>query len=88
MLPVKTPTKTYKTLEEIKRRKEELCEEMQRDNEKFSSLWRQIFVSKKKSTKGEYLTSVVSNGITAVDTVLLVRKLMKNYGPIFKRKKK
>ena len=87
MLPVQKPTHDYRTLDEIQKRKEELTAELQRDNEKFSSLWGQLFVKRNDTTKGEWVASLIGNSITAVDTFLLVRKLIKNYGFIFKRKK-
>ena len=87
MLPVQNPTHNYRTLDEIQKRKEELSAELQSDNEKFSSLWGQLFVKRNDTTKGEWVASLIGNSITAVDTFLLVRKLFKNYGFIFKRKK-
>lgn len=86
MLPVRTPEKQYHTLNDIRLRKEELAKQIQHDSERFSTLWKGLFVSRKTSSKGEFVTSLVSNGITAVDTFLLVRKLMKNYGRFFGRK--
>ncbi len=87
MLPVQNPTHNYRILDEIQKRKEELSAELQSDNEKFSSLWGQLFVKRNDTTKGEWVASLIGNSITAVDTFLLVRKLIKNYGFIFKRKK-
>lgn len=87
MLPVQKPAKTYNTLEKICQRKEELLEELQKDNDRFSVLWNKVFVSKKSSTKGEFLTSVVTNSITAVDVFIMVRKLLKNYRGLFARKR-
>ncbi len=87
MLPVQKPAKTYNTLEKIRQRKEELLEELQKDNDRFSVLWNKVFVSKKSSTKGEFLTSVVTNSITAVDVFIMVRKLLKNYRGLFARKR-
>lgn len=87
MLPVQNTAHNYRTLDEIQKRKEELSAELQRDNEKFSSLWGQLFVKRNDNTKGEWVASLIGNSITAVDTFLLVRKLIKNYGFLFKRKK-
>lgn len=88
MLPVENPTKTYRTLKEIRLRKEELIEQLHVDNKEFTSLWHELFVSKKNSTKGEFLTSVIGNSISAIDALLLIRKLMKNYRGLFGKKKK
>lgn len=88
MLPVKKSTRQYHTLEEIRLRKEELASEIQQDNAKFSTLWNQTFVKREGSTKGEYISGLIANSITAIDAFLLVRKLMKNYGWLIGRKKK
>ena len=83
MLPVKKSTRQYHTLEEIRLRKEELASEIQQDNAKFSTLWNQTFVKREGNTKGEYISGLIANSITAIDAFLLVRKLMKNYGSLF-----
>jgi hypothetical protein len=88
MLPVRNPQKTYHTLDEIQLRKEELAAQMQQDNQRLSALKSQLFVSRSESTKSEWITSLISNGITAFDTFMLVRKLMKNYSFLFGRKRK
>ena len=83
MLPVKKPMRSIQTLEELRNRKEELASQIQQDNTKFSALWNQTFVKREGSTKGEYISSLIANSITAVDAFLLIRKLIKNYGGIF-----
>jgi len=88
LLPVRNPQKTYHTLDEIQLRKEELAAQMQQDNQRLSALKSQLFVSRSESTKSEWITSLISNGITAFDTFMLVRKLMKNYSSLFGRKRK
>ena len=87
-LPVKKETPQFRTLEEIRQRKEQLLQELQKDNTKFSTLWSQTFVKREGSNKGEYISSLVANSITAIDAFLLVRKLMKNYGSLFGLSKK
>ena len=94
MLPVQKPTHTYRTLEEIRKRKEELAEELQMDNTQFSTKWNQIFASKEETTRTEYIAGLVSKGFVAFDLFLTVRKLINTYGFLFgltkskKRKKK
>ena len=83
MLPVKKPMRRFQTLEELRLRKEELASEIQQDNTKFSALWKQTFVKREGSSKGEYISGLIANSITAIDAFLLVRKLMKNYGSLF-----
>ena len=88
MLPVKKPIREYRTLDEIRMRKDELLNELQQDNTKFTTLWNQVFLKREDNTKGEYITGLVSNGIVAFDTFLMIRKLMKNYGFLFGKKNK
>ena len=81
MLPAEKPqATTYRTLEEIRQRKDELLELMQTDNKQFSKLWGDIFVKREESTKGDYIASLVTNSVTVIDLFLLYRKLKKNYG--------
>lgn len=87
MLPVKKTTHQYHTLEEIRLRKEELAAQIQQDNTKFSSLWNQTFIKREGNTKGEYISGLIANSITAIDAFLLIRKLMKNYGSLFGKTK-
>ena len=87
MLPVKKQTHQFRTLDEIRLRKEELAEEIQQDNTKFTTLWNQVFIKREGNTKGEYISGLIANSITAVDAFLLIRKLMKNYSALFGGKK-
>ena len=85
-LPVQKPSApVYHTLEEIRQRKDQLSEELQKDSTRFSTLWGQLFVKRKDATKGEFIASMVTNSITAIDAFLLVRKLLKNYHSLFRR---
>jgi len=85
-LPIRKPSQTYKTLDDIRLRKEQIYEELQKDNQQFTTLWNQVFVKRKDSTRSEFITSIVTNSITAVDAFLLVRKLMKSYTKLFGKK--
>lgn len=94
MLPVKKPVREYRTLEELRARKDELLEQLQQDNTQFTTLWHNVFLKREENSKTDYIAGLVSNGIVAVDTFFLIRKLLKNYGSIFglssskKRKKR
>jgi hypothetical protein len=88
MLPTKKTTPTYQTLDQIRLRKEELSSELQHDNDQFNSLWNQLFMPRKDSTKGEWVAGLIANSVTAIDSFLLVRKLLKNYGHLFGRKRR
>ena len=88
MLPDKKPINEYRTLDEIRERKDKLLDEIQQDNAKVSTLWGQIFLNRENSSKGDYIASLVSNGVMAFDAFLLIRKLIKGYGFFFGKKKK
>lgn len=86
-----TDPQPYNTLDEIRLRKEQLGDAIQRDSEQIASKWVQLFATKEDSTKGQYIATLVANSVTAIDAFLMVRKLMKNYGglvSIFQGKKK
>ena len=88
MLPVKKPVREYRSLEEIRQRKDELLNQLQQDNTQFSTLWNQVFLKRENNTKSDYIAGLVSNGIVAFDTFMLIRKLMKSYGFLVGKKKK
>ena len=83
MLPVKKPVREYRTLEEIRQRKDELLQQLEQDNTQFTKLWNNVFIKKEGNSKTDYIAGLVSNGIVAVDTFFLIRKLFKNYGSLF-----
>ena len=83
MLPVKKPIREYRTLEEIRQRKDELLQQLEQDNTQFTKLWNNVFIKKEGNSKTDYIAGLVSNGIVAIDTIFLVRKLLKNYGSLF-----
>ena len=87
MLPVKKTSVHYRTLDEIRLRKEEIAEELERDNTQFTTLWNRTFIKREGNTKGEYIAGLITNSITAIDAFLLIRKLMKGYGGLFRKKK-
>lgn len=81
------PKPTYSTLEQIQERKNQLSVDIQRESNHISELWHELASPKPASSKGELIASLVSNGITAIDAFLLVRKLMKTYGWLFRKNK-
>ena len=83
-------THTYRTLEEIRQRKEELRLQIDRDNRKLETLWSRLFTKREESTKGEFIANIISHRAFAIDTFLMVRKLRRNYNGVlsfFSRKK-
>ena len=87
MTSVKKLMREYRTLDEIRERKDELLDELRQDNTKMSTMWDQVFLKRENNTKTDYIASSVSNGIGAFDTFMLIRKLMKGYGFLFGKKK-
>jgi hypothetical protein len=84
MLPVKKQTHEFRTLEEIRQRKDELLDQMQADNQQFTTLWNELFVKRESNSKGDYIAGLVANSVTIIDMFLLYRKLKKSYGGFFK----
>ena len=87
MTSVKKLMREYRTLDEIRERKDELLDELRQDNTKMSTMWNQVFLKRENNTKTDYIASIVTNGIVAFDTFMLIRKLMKGYGILFGKKK-
>ena len=88
MTSVKRLLREYRTLDEIRERKDELLDELQKDSTKMSTMWNQVFLKREENSKGDYIASLVSNGVMAFDAFLLIRKLMKGYGYLFGKSKK
>ena len=88
MTSVKRLLREYRTLDEIRERKDELLDELQQDSTKMSTMWNQVFLKREENSKGDYIASLVSNGVMAFDAFLLIRKLMKGYGYLFGKSKK
>ena len=89
-----SPDNTYRTLDDIRQRKETLRRQLDRDSEHISLLWGSIFVKRSESSRGEFISNVIANSALAIDAFLLARKLRRNYNGIInlfswkKRKKK
>ena len=88
MTSVKRLFREYRTLDEIRERKDELLDELQKDSTKMSTMWNQVFLKREENSKGDYIASLVSNGVMAFDAFLLIRKLMKGYGILLGKNKK
>lgn len=86
-----TNTESYNTLEEIQLRREQLSNAIEHDRDIIAEKWDELFQTNENPTKGEYIATIISNSITAIDAFLLVRKLLNSYGGlsrIFSRSKK
>lgn len=74
----------YRTLEEIRLRKEKIREAIDKENLAIGSSWSSLFVRREETTRGEYLANLVSYGVTVFDAMMTLRKLKRNYGGIMK----
>lgn len=74
----------YRTLQEIRLRKEQIREAIDKENQAIGSSWNSLFVRREETTRGEYVAKVASYGITAFDAFMTFRKLKRNYGGIMK----
>ena len=83
-------THDFRTLEEIRQRKYELRRQIDRDNEHISQLWGSLFVKRKDSTTGQFVTNLLSHGAMVSVAFLLVKKLRRDYGGLMQslRRKK
>ena len=88
MLTTTTTTPSYRNMEELQLRKEELRKSIQGERQKIGELWHGLTSPQPASSKGELVTSIITNSITAIDAFLLMRKLMKIYGNCFHKTKK
>ena len=72
-----------RTLEEIQAHKQELHAEIQKKEEEIAITWNSLWQPTNANTKGEMVTHIIANSITAVDAFLTMRKLISRYGHIF-----
>ena len=80
----------YRTLEEIRLRKNELRRQIDRDNERIGRLWGSLFVKRNESTTGQFVNGLLSHGALMIDAFLMVRKLRRDYSGVMQslRRKK
>lgn len=83
-----TKTTIVRNLEDIQLKKEELKTSIDQCGEKVSGLWRELTTVKPTNDKGEMVSGIISKGIMAFDMALVITKLYRRYGTLFKRKKK
>ena len=81
-------TTQYSNIEEIQLRKEETLTAIQQSKEKIAVLWSDLTTVKKLNDRGEMVAGMVSKGIMAFDAVMVVSKLYRRYGSLFKKKKR
>ena len=76
-------TNDYRTLEDIRRRKLELRLQLDRDGQRINKLWGRLFVKREDSTRGQFLSNIISHSALAIDALLMVRKLRRDYSGLF-----
>lgn len=76
----------YVTLEEITAKKNEISSEAAKRKNNIAVLWKELSTPPPVNNKGELISSLISNSITAFDAFMLVRKLVRRFGNPFKRK--
>ena len=81
-------TTQYSNIEEIQLRKEETLTAIQQSKEKIAVLWSDLTTVKKSNDRGEMVAGIISKGIMAFDAVMVVSKLYRRYGSLFKKKKR
>ena len=79
---------TYNTIEDLQQRKDQLLTDIRRDGDRIGELWDDLVAPQPSHSKGELIANLIGNSITAFDAFLLVRKLMKTYGYVFRRRRK
>ena len=72
----------YRTLEEIRLRKEQLRGAIEHESSQISSTWNALAVRRDSTPRGEYIAHLISYGVNIIDAFLAVRKLRRNYGSI------
>lgn len=79
---------TYRNIEDIQLRKEELRTSIDQRSEIIANLWSNLTTVKRSGDKGEMVAGVISKSIMAFDAVMVVSKLYRRYGKFFKKKRR
>lgn len=84
------PLQTYRSLEEIRMRKEMLRREIQKDNGQIKSTWDGLFHTEKATTPSKRMSGFMSTGAGVMDGIILGWKLYRKFysGKKTKSKKK
>ena len=79
---------TYRNIEDIQLRKEELRTSIDQRSEIIANLWSDLTTVKRSGDKGEMVAGVISKSIMAFDAVMVVSKLYRRYRKFFKKKRR
>ena len=81
-------TNTFRNIEDIQLRKEELRVAIEQRSDAIANLWTELTTVKKSDDKGEMVAGIISKGIMAFDAVMVVSKLYRRYGKLFKKNRR
>lgn len=81
-------TNTFRNIEDVQLKKEELRVAIEQHKDNISALWGELTTVKKSNDKGELVSGIISKGIMAFDAVMVVSKLYRRYGNLFKKKRR
>lgn len=73
------PLQTYRSLEEIRMRKEMLRRELQKDNGQIKETWQGLFHSEKSNTPSRRMSGFISTGAGVMDGIILGWKLYRKF---------
>lgn len=78
------PPKSFTSLKDITAHKNEIGSNIAESKKKIVTLWDLLSTPEPTNNRGELISSLISNSITALDAFMLVRKLTKRFGRIFR----
>lgn len=78
----KTKQRSYSSMEEITMRKEQLSEVIHLENQEIKRLWTALTTEGEGAMRGSQIGKYISYGVLAVDGLMTMRKLRKNYGSL------
>ena len=75
----------YQSLDDIRRKKEALREELAQNRSEVSELWHELFHDKPAVSKGERFSQIIDTTLSIYDGFMLARGLMNKYSRIRRR---
>lgn len=82
------PIPIYKSLDDIRQRKQELRSLLQKDNGEITQLWQGLFAPSRPSTPTNKIQGFMTKGMGVVDGAILGWKLYQRFRPNKKAKSK
>ena len=75
----KQPLLKYKSLDDIRMRKEELRQSLRQDNQSMKTQWNGLFHHEKSNSPSRRLANIMSTGAIVLDGVILAWKLYNRF---------